>query len=126
MCFLLHLDGISLMILPLYFHKSLTKMVAKAQKSSNIQHEIYHQTLIKLIIFQKLCNFNHGWEQFLLSYEFVTPETLPTPPDTFNASSIKKNSIELCDVVVEVEVLPSNPMQKWKLKIKQRENERPS
>ena len=72
-------------------------MVARERKFLNSQHNVYHQDAIKLLIIHQLGKFNHGWEQFLLSSEFVTLKNLATPPEVVKTTSVKMESTELYD-----------------------------
>ena len=59
---------------------------------------IYHQALIKLLVSQQFNKFNHDWENFLLDFEFVSLESLPTPLEAQKATSAKTNSLEIYEV----------------------------
>ena len=75
MCFLLHLDGILKMNLPFYFMKSITKMETKVRGFTKSQHNIFHQDLNNLLIFQGLNKCNRIWDNFPLYWEFRNLET---------------------------------------------------
>ena len=50
-------------------------MAARVRSFPKSQHDIFHRTLIKLLMVQELSNFNKYWDHFLLFYEFETFET---------------------------------------------------
>jgi hypothetical protein len=65
MCFILHFQGRQKINLPFYLLKSLTKMVVHVQTHSiNIEHNIFHHGLIKLLIVEELKKIHQTWNQF--------------------------------------------------------------
>ena len=68
---LMHLNGSLKLNLPFYLLKSLQKMVTCVQTHpEHTAHSIYHQGLIKLLLFSHLSKEGRSWEIFLFELGF--------------------------------------------------------
>jgi len=75
MRFLLHLNGSSIMNLPYYLLKSMTKMENKVQTHpKNVAYSLFHQGIIKVLVRKELDKPQTSWEYFLCSLGFEEHE----------------------------------------------------
>jgi hypothetical protein len=77
---LMHFTGKKALNLPFYLYRSLGKMVDKVQaKSKQIEHNVFHFGLIKLLVLEELRKTNGEWDSFFSTIGF-SPEATSSPP----------------------------------------------
>jgi hypothetical protein len=121
---LLHIIGKESMNLPFYLFRRIGKMSDRVQaKSKQVDTNVFHSSLINMLVMEELRKTNIDWEKFLSSSQFQlyvspTPQSKIQSPTsverTVHSEASKKKRVIMSDKVVratyEVELGgPSQP-----------------
>jgi hypothetical protein len=84
---LMHFIGKKPLKFPYYLYRSLGKMEERVQtRTKQIEVNLFHFSLIKLLVLEELKKTNTEWESFLASARFpseiTTPQTKKIPPSS--------------------------------------------
>ena len=77
--------------LPYYLRMSLLKIVISTkERVAHIEENLYHHSLVKIIMTKVLKRQNKTWEDFLVENYFVDDEKEPDLPETKEAEPVER------------------------------------